>query len=350
MSTSRLTADLPRDPIHPAMRDLYDRLATVGYDPGFIRNHVLPTWWEDSLAANPINRAMAELTIARMLGFDVPTLHDHTAALPPSTVGAAKLKHSKGVTADRLAPAIRLAERTASWILPQLREVTPFTGARAARAIREDIANSRPVVELTGLVRAAWDAGVPVMHLAYLPKRTKSFDGLALVCRETPVIVLASRRDSPAWLAFHLAHELGHVFRGHVWAGQPPLVDDDLSADNGDQQEREANEFACEILTGEPRPAIAASPRVGALSLAVEGRRQSVHDQIDPGVRALFFARATGRWATAERALKHLGITSGAQRIIGNELRRHLPDELPETTAQFAALAGVDVSDAAQPR
>src|SRR3712207_1903924 len=244
VATSRSPDGPSRAGTHPAMRDLYSRLAAAGYDPSFVRAHVLPDWWEDSLAENPANRAMGELAIARMLGFDVPTLHDRTAPLPTPGIGGAKLKHSKDAAATQLAPAIRLAERAVNWLLPELREVPSFAGTDSAQAVREGCLAGPNVVDLVALVEFPWTAGVPSCHLSSLPKRTKKLDGLAMVCGATPAVVLASRRDSPPWLAFHLAHELAHVFLGHVRAGQPPLIDGDLSSVNGDEEEREADEFA----------------------------------------------------------------------------------------------------------
>jgi len=46
------------------MRDIYSRLKPLGFDSGFVRELLLPDWWDDELARVPANRAIAEATIS----------------------------------------------------------------------------------------------------------------------------------------------------------------------------------------------------------------------------------------------------------------------------------------------
>jgi len=46
------------------MRDIYSRLKPLGFDSGFVRELLLPDWWDDELASVPANRAIAEATIS----------------------------------------------------------------------------------------------------------------------------------------------------------------------------------------------------------------------------------------------------------------------------------------------
>ncbi|MFX9185041.1 ImmA/IrrE family metallo-endopeptidase, partial [Acinetobacter baumannii] len=85
-------------------------------------------------------------------------------------------------------------------------------------------------------------------HLTRLPKPGKKITGLATFIADRPIIVLCSGRDSPAWLAFHLAHELGHLMCGHVKVGGAPLVDVDLSDTDDGRHEREADRYAFQLL------------------------------------------------------------------------------------------------------
>src|SRR5262245_18124259 len=63
------------------MNDLYKRLRRVGFDEEFVRKNLLPDWWDDSLATVPSNRALAEASISRMLGFSVGDLRNQKQEL-----------------------------------------------------------------------------------------------------------------------------------------------------------------------------------------------------------------------------------------------------------------------------
>jgi len=162
---------------------------------------------------------------------------------------------------------------------------------------------------------------------------------MAIFCDGCPVIILASGRDSPPWIAYHLAHELGHVFGGHVTADSLPLVDaDDLNASDDGAHEIDAEQFACAVLTGDPCPtarAIYGLTAPGLVRLANEG---AVTKGIDPGVHALVYGRNAGRMGVAQNALKLMGLDRGARTILSQALRNHLSEDLPESTERFVSL------------
>lgn len=76
---------------------------------------------------------------------------------------------------------------------------------------------------------------------------------------DRPVIVLASGYDSPPRQAFYLAHEVGHILRGHVKPGGEMLADSDLDTATEDKDEREADGDALELLTGQRTPEFSAT-------------------------------------------------------------------------------------------
>jgi Zn-dependent protease with chaperone function len=171
--------------------------------------------------------------------------------------------------------------------------------------------------------------------LARTPKKSKRFDGLAMFCEGHPVLVLGSKRDSPAWLAFHLAHELAHVVLRHVTAGSPPLADTDLMASSSDAQEKEADRAACELLTGRPEPRVR-DLKLTAVRLARHAEQQGPETGVDPGVFALIYGRSNDRWPVAQNALKHLATDSGAHAMIAAALQTRLhPEDLPESSERF---------------
>lgn len=124
-----------------------------------------------------------------------------------------------------------------------------------------------------------------------------------------PVVALASRRDGPPWLAFHLAHELGHILLGHVVAGAEVLADGGLDKRSDDEYEQAADRFACEVLTGAPdglhfKPTYGLRGR-GLARLASEFVKQN-RLPVDPGVLCLCYCRTADRWGVAQDALEEL--------------------------------------------
>lgn len=333
------------------MGDLYARLSVAGFDRQFVREHVLPDWWDDSLASNPANRAIAELSIARMLGFDVSALRNPTEPLTLPLPQATRLKHARGANLAKIAPTMRVAERVVRNLTSSIGAQSPFTGKQAAGKIRETILSVASVVDLGSLLDFAWQAGVVVLRLAHRPAGTGRLHGIAMFCGHLPAIVLTENHDAPPWQAFRLAHELGHIFLGHVRPGEAPIPDSDLDFGDpgeldGDHQEAAANTFACELLTGEPDFPVHPSLNRGAVALAFWARDHGARDRIDPGTLLLVHTHAAtrqghDRYAATNTALKKLKQDTGAFDAIDRRLAAHLTSDRSETAIQAAALAGV---------
>ena len=59
---------------HDRMRALFARLAVMGYSEPWVRQHVLPDWWDDAIADSAVGFTEALWTIARALGIDAAAL------------------------------------------------------------------------------------------------------------------------------------------------------------------------------------------------------------------------------------------------------------------------------------
>lgn len=324
------------------MESLYRRLKAAGFDQRFVRERVLPEWWDDALAENPANVALAEVAIARMLGFDIPSLRDAGVrlSLPPAT--AARLKRTSDVDPSALAPVVRVAERLARNLIPSLKGIPPFIGERSASAVRAAILARSQDVGLADLVDFAWQSGILVAQLVDRPAKTGRLHGLAMYCDSVPAVVLTSSSDSPPGQAFRLGHELGHVMLGHVRAGQAPILDASQNISDPDQEEQQANAFALEVLTGDPGFSVKAVAGLSAEVLAAQAPTPGRKHHIDPGTLLLAYGHAADRMPAAQNALKMLGLDAGAHRVVADRLRAHLDEDLPETAERAAALAGVD--------
>ena len=321
------------------MKDLYDRLGAHGFDRSFLKASVLPDWWDDDLAATSGNRALAEAAVSKLLGFRIQHLRDPNANLPEVAVGNFRLKREKGVKVADVRPAVFVAERLAKVIVGGLaKPLTPFRRDVRPEQIRKHILGGAAGVDLASLLSFAWAAGIVVLHISpdRLPQESKKFAGVAMFCGQTPVIVLGSKKDGPPWLAFHLAHECGHLFLGHVKPGDPPLVDADLDSVDDDVPEQQADQFANVVLTGNPSPDYTNGYRLSGEKLAAEARVSGPQHGVDPGTVALVYARSNNMWGAGQNALKFLDCATGGHGAIANQLREHFdPDDVGETVARF---------------
>ncbi|MEX0654150.1 MAG: ImmA/IrrE family metallo-endopeptidase [Phycisphaeraceae bacterium] len=335
-------------PYNKHMQDIYKRLKNRGFDASFLRHAVLPDWWEDDLAANPANRALAEATIAKQLGFRVAELRDQGAELSFPALMNFRLRRNGNADAAELRTAALIAQRFARTLCRQCQELPNFPGRLAANDVRRELLKQRPVVDLQALVDFAWSIGVLVAHIHpdRMPKSIRRFQGLAMFCDRRPMILLGHGTDSPPRLAFHLAHELGHLLLGHVTPSDPPLIDSVLEQVDDEPQERDADAFALTILTGLPNPQIAKPQyELSGKKLAAIALSAGPQAGADPGIVALVYGRTNDRWPVAQNALKALGQDHGAHETIARALGDRLHEqEMPESTERFVtALAGTEV-------
>ena len=172
-----------------------------------------------------------------------------------------------------------------------------------------------------------------------LPKLSRKIQGMALFVERRPVIVLAFGSDSPPRLGFHLAHELGHLFLKHVQPGDGPLADGDLNNPDDNPEEKQADEFACELLTGHKSPAFQSSSNLRGQELAQAAYKFGCENQIDPGTVALCYGYYKKLFGSAQAALNILEQDQGAHHLIAQALQDHLDvDNLPEPAERFLSI------------
>ncbi|NJL28493.1 MAG: ImmA/IrrE family metallo-endopeptidase [Thermoanaerobaculia bacterium] len=328
------------------MRDLYARLKDKGFDRAFIRDAVLPEWWEDELAAVPANRALAETYIARGLGFQLAELHDPQTELSLRLPSKPSFKRYKNQVDDRVLATALIAQRAAGLLADLLEALPAYRGELDAGTARRAILSRHRFVNLRSLIELCWENGIIVFRLRRVPRAGKTFDGMAAFYGQRPVIVLGSIREAPAWIAFHLAHELAHILLGHVFPGSPPLTDSSLENTRvtNDSQEQQADRAACEILTGFEQPTIPLR-KWNAEQLARQAEMAGPAQGVDPGVFALIYAKSNDRWPAGQGALKRLGEDQGAANLVAEPLQSRLEGlDATEPTSRFlGAVTGVTI-------
>lgn len=290
---------------------------------------LLPEWWEPSLARTENGMWETILLLSRRLSLDATAL-SHGDVRRIGAVSDLRFKHTVRFDAESLQAATLIASSLARAVIGALpsSRVPKQLSAKDVRA--HLLASGR--VDFDSLLSYCWDLGIPVVPLPHLPKGVKKMDAAALKVGSRPAIVITRKNDSKAWLAFLLAHELGHIALGHV-PDDGSIIEGSLQdtvefdADSQiDQQEIQANEFAHAILGGVEADAVVsqwpANPYPVALAaLATEAATAL---GVAPGQLILRYAFLKHRWQEAQIAMRFLHDDVEAQASLVDGLRSHL--------------------------
>ena len=148
----------------------------------------------------------------------------------PSGAAATIRAHSSGafvtLTATGWLPRCTAAIRCAAAVVRNLRDTVPPPKAPPGDGLawRERLVGRRTAPSLEALAEHLWELGIPVVPLDVLP--APSFQGMACIVEDRPVILLGHKHDEPGRVAFVIAHEAGHIAAGDCTAGRP-IVDEE---------------------------------------------------------------------------------------------------------------------------
>jgi uncharacterized protein DUF955 len=323
--------------VNPMPR-LYKRLSQAGLTRPYVRDTVLPSWWDDEIASNPAGYAHGLLLLSRHLGLDLASLQDDAAPVRLREFGVCKYKKGENVSEDMLAMCRMMATRTAQ-LAAEAVVLAPQPIPANPTDIRQTILDAGACwVGLTELLDYCWSIGVPVLHLDHFPRNARKPDGFAARVKGRPVVILCVRKKQAAWQLFILAHELGHIACGHI-VEDGAILDDRVEEESTDAEEREANSFAINLLTGSPTRRYRATGRwPNAQELAEEARNRGRQEKIDPGHIVLNYAHAMGQsfFAVANAALARLDPHADAVKTIREALADRLDwSRLPEDSSEF---------------
>lgn len=319
----------------PSAQSLYQTVRGLGLTKAQVRG-LLPVWWAPELEADSNGVAELGLHLSRRLSLDLAALlAGHL--VPKGAVAQVAYKHRSGSAPEKFAAASYIASSLAQAVLDAFPSkvvelpADPETLRAAARAAKGDA-----VVGFDALLALCWASGIPVIPLPRLPVGVRKMDGAALRVGNRPVIVIAKRQSSRAWLSFILAHEMGHLALGHIGAGST-LIDVALhesatyaTDSSGDAEERAADRFALEVLGG---PSLGAAigdwpERESAPGLAAAARDLGRSLHVEPGHIILRHAFESKRWADAANALRFLSEDFDPESRLLEELGAHLDLDL----------------------
>ena len=327
-------------------RQLRGELADLGIDWRSLRLTV-PDWAD--VAFNSESGVLELRTfIARSIGLRVGadgrlTVRD----LPPAC-----FKTSAATSVEQVNAARVVATACARMIARELEQ--PYTEfPSSAAALRDEILRTRkrPWIDLKGLLSICWAHGVPAIYLPTLPVTGRKMDGMVTYAAGRPVIVITKKVPHPDWLLFVLAHEIGHLAKGHLAQSEGEAIVDDTvdlaGAGARDVQESEANSFAAHLLAPKGMEVTLNGPLLAAPRLAAVASDYGKANAMAPGyviLNAAHNSKTSGRnlFPLAQAALRLLPSEGSVEEAFRTTLTTHLdPDAFRSDTFEFLEKLGL---------
>lgn len=313
---------------------IYDSLKTLGLTRAQVRR-LLPEWWVPEMEESANGIAELCMLISRRLDVDFASLTKGLVARRDAKAQVA-YKHASGSDVGALQAATCIATSLSQAVIAALPATTSQLPASAEVLAKRCKELGGGIVSLASMVETCWQLGVPVIPLPNLPVGVRKMDGAVIKLGDRLAIVISKKKSSRAWLGFILAHEIGHLARGHLNTSGS-IIDVSLqeqatyeTESGADRQEREADEFALSLLGGQLVENTVAnwSANAAPVSLAVSAKQSAIACGVEPGHLVLRFAFRTKRWAEAMVALNYLQEDGNAELVMQEGLRRHLDMDL----------------------
>ncbi|MHC4674781.1 MAG: type II TA system antitoxin MqsA family protein [Planctomycetota bacterium] len=332
-------SEMIKQPFQNKINTLYSRLREAGLNKKYIRDVILPSWWDDEEERQTSSIEKITSLIANHFGIDLSMLNDDSFPIQPSRY-AFQYKTRKDISKGDLRWSSHIAAQV-SKIACKAIPSKPIELPKAADDIRNIICKDKDhnsCVNLDNLLDYCWLHAIPVIHLTNYPTGSKKMDGLTGYIDGRPVIVISKSIKYSAWLLFILAHEIGHLICGHI-QDDVFLVDDKVEKECDDSQENEANAFATELLTGDPNTQyVPSGNRLTGPELAKAAKQKSEKDKVkvDAGFIALNYAWVQQFFPVANASLKIIEPKADAPGEMRKKMIDYLEwDELEEEEAQF---------------
>lgn len=304
--------------------NLLRRLSRAGFVRGFVREAVLPDWWDDSCLGKPSLLPDVEIRVARFLHVPLDVVRDPSQRLEPPSYPNARLRKVKNIDADRVGPAIHAGLSLASAALRSLRQSLPSIALPPTDSSewRRLLLQAKKIVDLETIATDLWRRGIPVLHVDVSP--SPRFQGLACIVDGRPVVLVGHDIDTPARLLSHIAHEAAHIVRGDCEEGAPVVDEDDLVSDR-DEMERAADHFALVVALSPDK--LPSPPEGDFKAVAAAASKLARERAIDSGSIVWSWAPRLDDYATAQLALKALYKHAGGARTLRQLFEKHVDVE-----------------------
>lgn len=285
----------------------------------------LPYWWDDELVNSPGAIQQALISIAKFTSLDIKSvLNTHEPLRFKDSIRC--YKHANNKEQHDLAAATAIVQSLANTVAGiTVNEYVIFQDAQSIRS--HFLSEGKPWIDFKSLVNYCWKHGVPVLYLPELPV-SKKMDAVVVDVNGRPVISLTRKHKHESKLLFLLAHEMGHIFHCHLKQGQT-LVDMGVNEpDERDEQERQANAFAIELLTGSEDTQFHSNGiRLKADTLAQAAQANSIDMKVDPGHIVLNWGHTTENHGSANSALNILYPAPNWENYIKSKLHENIDED-----------------------
>lgn len=295
--------------------EILNQLKQLGYGKAYIKN-VMPEWWDNDALETSGGRLEFAIFLKKRLGL-LPSFQNEGGLTFDSNNVHVQFKKRSSTNEEDLQLAASIG-----WALGSIlscgvafkppTEIDPFT----LRAHILSLSSSQ-IVDFESLVDFCWSIGIPVYFLDDLPSGCHRPAGMSLLDEEQPVILLSKRDKNPSVQLFILAHELAHVLLGHISEDSILtdesllLVEDSLASYSPDQQEKDADTYALNILRGNE---VSSSYLMEQLkhnesessSIAVKALELGSQWKIDSGHLLLSYGFSSKNWLLARQAMGFL--------------------------------------------
>ena len=305
-----------------SMNNLYNQLNQVGIKKAFAKK-IFPDWWDDSIASDEAGLQQAHLYVSRAFNIELASL-EKTNLVPSFRQVEHKFKLNSNVTVEDVSVGAHYVTAIAKLALKAI-HTTSLAVIKDPAELRAHILKTSQFVNLNSLLGYCSEIGIPVLHIEKLP--SKKMIGLAIRIDGKYAIVL-SKKAHPAYLLFHLAHELGHIAKGHL-TKDGFIADTKIGSNNtNDADEKEADAYAIRLLNGAEVQYTTQGKLASGIQLYVAALAKAESIQVDVGHIILNFANTNKCFPLANIALKHLpGSDSGAD-VVNKALFKTLNHEL----------------------
>ncbi|WNN32981.1 hypothetical protein RIN65_10340 [Pantoea agglomerans] len=292
--------------VQKPMSRIYEKISNAGFNRAYV-NTLLPDWWDDSLAETPSGKQFASLHLARIFSLAPESLKDDSGSVSFCFDGHHKFKHRADVAKDDLTVATAIAYSAARIASSNFGIDYDPEANLNWDSVRSALLKSHKHVTLSALVTFCHMSGIPVVHIKNFPLKACKMAGMAVMCNERPVIVLTQVKKY-GFMLFDLAHELGHIAKGHLKeSADGVFVDRKIDSQATADAEGEANSYAFGLLTG--KEALRIGPTGGYLKaekLAAAAIKFGDEHSIDPTHIVLNYGFSLNHWGVATNALKIL--------------------------------------------
>lgn len=290
------------------MNNLYNQLSTVGIVKSFAKK-VLPEWWDDEIALSASGLQQAQLYFSRAFNLDIASLQA-SQTQPKFHVVERKFKLSRNVTDEQVSVGAHYVSAIAKLALQAMNQNTHNIPSDPSQ-LRSIILERYSRVDLASLLSYCNEVSIPVLHIEKLP--SKKMTGLAIRINGRFAIVL-SKKGHPAYQLFYLAHELGHIARGHL-PSDGFIADANIGSSNqNDADEQEADAYAIRLLNGRAVKYTAQGTITSGKQLYTAAKAKSEQENVDVGHIILNFANTQGGFGLANMALRRVeGSDDGAE-------------------------------------